>query len=128
MRKVDVVLIGFLQCDVTSQSDLARQRTTDEDIIDPESIPARQSSMSAAIGFCSLAANRICPLTASCTRNVAGIERREEVQALTGSSLAGLHTAPGPGVGWASPRALCATPLSPALPAGRPHTELSMLR
>jgi len=41
MRKVDVVLIGFLQCDVTSQSDLAKQRTTDEDIIDPESIPAR---------------------------------------------------------------------------------------
>ena len=43
-------------------------------------------------------------------------------------SLAGLHTAPGPGIGWAFPRAVSATPLSPALPAGRPRTALSMFR
>jgi len=63
--------------------------------------------VSAAIGFCPLAANRTCPPTASCSRSVTGIGRREEVQALTGSSLAGLHTAPGPGIGWAPQGVVC---------------------
>ena len=86
----------------------------------------RGESLSAAIGFC--------PLTASCSRSVAGVGRYEGDQELTEFLWRGPHNAPVPGIGRAFPRALCAlpsagrntahtTPLSRALPAGRPSQD-----